>query len=66
MKLAFADLYRYVADPSSMEVTPAQMLDGAYLAARAKLIDMHKAQDFGAGSCRPAAPSTSLPPTRTA
>ncbi len=49
MKLAFADVYRYVADPSSMEVTPAQMLDGAYLAARAKLIDMHRAQDFGAG-----------------
>ena len=56
MKLAFADLYRYVADPSSMEVTPAQMLDGAYLAARAKLIDMHKAQDFGAG--RPAGGGT--------
>ena len=56
MKLAFADLYRYVADPSSMEVTPAQMLDGAYLAARAKLIDMHRAQDFGAG--RPAGGGT--------
>ena len=23
MKLAFADTYRYVSDPSSMEVTPA-------------------------------------------
>ena len=56
MKLAFADLYRYVADPSTMEVTPAQMLDGAYLAARAKLIDMHRAQDFGAG--RPAGGGT--------
>src|SRR3990167_4269062 len=56
MKLAFADVYRYVADPSSMEVTPAQMLDGAYLAARAKLIDMHRAQDFGAG--RPAGGGT--------
>jgi gamma-glutamyltranspeptidase / glutathione hydrolase len=50
MKLAFADVYRYVAEPSSMEVTPAQMLDGDYLASRAKLIDMHKAQDFGAGN----------------
>ena len=50
MKLAFADVYRYVAEPSSMEVTPAQMLDGAYLASRAKLIDMKKAQDFGAGN----------------
>ncbi|RZJ13812.1 MAG: gamma-glutamyltransferase family protein [Acidovorax sp.] len=50
MKLAFADVYRYVAEPSSMEVTPAQMLDDAYLASRAKLIDMSKAQDFGAGN----------------
>ncbi len=49
MKLAFADVYRYVADPSSMEVTAAQMLDGSYLATRAKLIDMQRAQDFGAG-----------------
>jgi len=50
MKLAFADVYRYVAEPSSMEVTPAQMLDDAYLASRAKLIDMKKAQDFKAGN----------------
>ena len=50
MKLAFADVYKYVAEPSSMEVTPAQMLDDAYLASRAKLIDMKKAQDFGAGN----------------
>jgi gamma-glutamyltranspeptidase/glutathione hydrolase len=50
MKLAFADVYRYVADPGSMEVTPAQMLEPAYLASRAKLIQMSKAQDFGAGN----------------
>jgi gamma-glutamyltranspeptidase/glutathione hydrolase len=50
MKLAFADVYKYVAEPSSMEVTVAQMLDDAYLASRAKLIDMKKAQDFGAGN----------------
>ncbi len=50
MKLAFADVYRYVAEPSSMQVTPAQMLDDAYLASRAKLIDMKRAQDFGAGN----------------
>ena len=49
MKLAFADVHRYVAEPSSMEVTAAQMLDGRYLAERAKLIDMQRAQDFGAG-----------------
>jgi gamma-glutamyltranspeptidase/glutathione hydrolase len=50
MKLAFADTYRFVAEPSSMEVTPAQMLDDAYLASRAKLIDRKRAQDFGAGN----------------
>ena len=50
MKLAFADVYRYVAEPSSMEVTPEQMLGSAYLASRAKLIDMKKAQNFGAGN----------------
>ncbi len=50
MKLAFADVYRYVADPKHMEVTPAQMLDPAYLKSRANLIDMKKAQDFKAGN----------------
>jgi gamma-glutamyltranspeptidase/glutathione hydrolase len=50
MKLAFADVYKYVAEPSSMAVTAEQMLDDAYLASRAKLIDMKKAQDFGAGN----------------
>ncbi|MGU3358802.1 gamma-glutamyltransferase family protein [Methylobacterium sp. M6A4_1b] len=50
MKLAFADTYRYVADARTMEVTPEAMLDPAYLAARAKLIDPRRAQDFGAGN----------------
>ncbi len=50
MKLAFADVYRYVAEPSSMAVSPTQMLDDHYLASRAKLINMNKAQDFGAGN----------------
>jgi len=50
MKLAFADTYRYVAEPFAMEVTAEQMLDDAYLASRAKLIDMKRAQDFGAGN----------------
>ncbi|WP_027212245.1 gamma-glutamyltransferase family protein [Burkholderia sp. WSM2232] len=49
MKLAFADVYRYVADPRSMEVTPEQMLDGAYLKERAKLIDPSRATQFGFG-----------------
>lgn len=50
MKLAFADVYRYVSEPASMEVSVEQMLDDAYLAARAKLIDRQRAQDFGAGN----------------
>ncbi len=49
MKLAFADIHRYVADPRFMEVTSAQMLDKGYLKSRAKLIDPGKAQDFGPG-----------------
>jgi len=49
MKLAFADLYQYVADPDSMSVTSDQLLDPDYLAARAKLIDPTKATHFGPG-----------------
>jgi gamma-glutamyltranspeptidase / glutathione hydrolase len=50
MKLAFADVYKYVAEPASMTVSAGDMLDSAYLASRAKLIDMNKAQDFGPGN----------------
>lgn len=51
MKLAFADARRYLADMDAMtSVTPAQLLDPAYLAARASLIDMKRAQDFGHGA----------------
>ena len=40
MKLAFADLHEYVAEVERMtEVTAADLLDPAYLARRAKLID---------------------------
>ena len=49
MKLAFSDLYRYVADPRSMEVTPEQMLSDAYLDSRAKLIRLDGATHFEAG-----------------
>ena len=49
MKLAFADVYKYVAEPRAMRLTPAQMLDDAYLARRARLIDPKRAQDFGPG-----------------
>ncbi|AIE86372.1 gamma-glutamyltransferase family protein [Fimbriimonas ginsengisoli] len=49
MKLAFADLHQYVADADHMEVTPASLLDGAYLRGRAWLIDRSRAAqpEFG-------------------
>jgi len=49
MKLGFADAYRYVSDPRTMEFPPAALLDPGYLASRARLIDPKRAQDFGPG-----------------
>jgi len=49
MKLAFADVYRHVAEPRAMRLNSAQMLDDAYLARRARLIDPRRAQDHGPG-----------------
>jgi gamma-glutamyltranspeptidase/glutathione hydrolase len=51
MKLAMADAARWVADASSMtEVRPQDLIDDAYLAARAKLIDPRRAGDPGHGA----------------
>ena len=50
MKIAFADVYRYVSDPKTMTVRNAELLDPAYLAARAKLIDLKRAQNFNHGT----------------
>jgi gamma-glutamyltranspeptidase/glutathione hydrolase len=49
MKLAFADVYAYVADPRSMRVKPSEMLDPEYLKSRAKQIDLKKASYPSAG-----------------
>lgn len=49
MKLAFADLHRWVADPAAMALRPQDLLDPGYLAERARLIDPDRAQDFGPG-----------------
>ena len=49
MKLGFADAYRYVSDIDHMTVTPEALLDRAYLASRARLIDRQRAQNFGPG-----------------
>jgi gamma-glutamyltranspeptidase/glutathione hydrolase len=50
IKLALADLHRYVADPAHMGVTARHLLDPDYLSARARLIDRHRSQAFGAGA----------------
>jgi gamma-glutamyltranspeptidase/glutathione hydrolase len=49
MKLAFADVYRHVAERAHMHVSTEQLLDDAYLASRAKLVDRRRAQAFEAG-----------------
>lgn len=49
MKLAFADAHRYIADPETMDVATSALLDPDYLAERANMIDMQRAQDPGHG-----------------
>ena len=43
MKLAYADLFRYVSDPATMQVEVTDLLNSDYLRERAQLIDMKKA-----------------------
>ncbi|MDO9279884.1 MAG: gamma-glutamyltransferase family protein [Polaromonas sp.] len=51
MKLAFADLHEYVADPDAMrDVTAADLLKPAYLKQRASLIDPQRAAPARPGS----------------
>jgi len=52
MKIAFADLHRFVADPLYMDVPPEALLDPDYLRRRAGLISTAFAQDFRAGAPR--------------
>jgi gamma-glutamyltranspeptidase / glutathione hydrolase len=52
-KLAYADLGRFISDPATMDVSVEALLDPAYLAARAKLIDPARAGDPGHGTPRP-------------
>lgn len=53
MKLALADLNQHSADLDHMRVTPAQLLDRAYLRERAQLIDAEKAGLPAYGAPRP-------------
>ena len=50
VKLGMADAARHVGDPRSMALVAADLLNPAYLAARAALIDPNRAQDFGHGT----------------
>jgi gamma-glutamyltranspeptidase / glutathione hydrolase len=50
IKLALADVKRYVGDPAAMAVGHDALLDRAYLASRAALIDPQGAGNFGAGA----------------
>ncbi len=50
MKLAFADVYRYVSDPAAMTVKSSDLLNPDYLRQRAHLINPRRATDFGAGT----------------
>ena len=49
MKLAFADAHRYISDPDFAAMSPEALLDPDYLAERAGLIDMTRAQNPGYG-----------------
>jgi gamma-glutamyltranspeptidase / glutathione hydrolase len=48
-KLAFADVYQYVADPKCMTLTARQLLDRGYLRRRAQLLDPAAARFPGPG-----------------
>ncbi|MEK9774830.1 MAG: gamma-glutamyltransferase family protein, partial [Quisquiliibacterium sp.] len=49
MRLAFADAHAHVTDPQHMRVTPGAMLDQAYLAKRAAMVDPQRAGTYPAG-----------------
>jgi len=52
-KLALVDLDEHLGDLDAMAVTPAALLDPAYIAQRARLIDREKASDPGHGTPGP-------------
>ena len=49
MKLAFADVYRYTSDPSTLEFDPSNFLKLEYLEKRASEIDLKEARHFKEG-----------------
>ena len=53
VKLGFADAHAHVADPDHLNVTSAELLDGARLKELAGRIDPNRAQDFSSGIPKP-------------
>lgn len=49
MRIAFADAHAHVADPAHMRVGALDLLDPAYLASRARLVDPRRAGRYAAG-----------------
>lgn len=57
MKIAFADVYRWVTDPRAMPLPVEALIDPAYLVSRARAIDRQRAQ---AWTARPLAPGNTV------
>ncbi|HZV20250.1 MAG TPA: gamma-glutamyltransferase family protein, partial [Hyphomicrobiales bacterium] len=53
MKLALADIFHHVGDPAAMQTSAQALLDPAYLAERAKLIDRNRAAEPKYGAPKP-------------
>jgi gamma-glutamyltranspeptidase/glutathione hydrolase len=49
MKLAFADAYRYISDPNTVEFDPLNFIKSEYLESRASMIDLDEARQFKEG-----------------
>jgi gamma-glutamyltranspeptidase/glutathione hydrolase len=49
MKIAFADRFRYMADPATTDIPLGWLMSDAYAAERAREIDVGRAREFAAG-----------------
>ena len=58
LRLAFADAHRYICDPRFLDAAPGALLDPAYGAERARLVDPDKAMDEVAHGFPPASSDT--------
>ena len=49
MKIAFADRFKYMADPATTDIPLDWLMSDAYAAERSRQVDLARAQDFTAG-----------------